>query len=141
MPLIDTLLAGAITDDKRTIIEMLIHESIVLHVDPVLAVTVALLESGLDPHAIGDYMTSFGLFQLHEGGELGSMTAEEAFDPVLNTRTALPYLAHAQQPDLNPGQIAAAAQRPLHKNLYALQVNTMYPLVKQVLNRLGVIHA
>ena len=140
MPLIDILLAGAITPDKQTIIEMLVHESIVLHVDPVLAVTIALLESGLDPHAIGDYMTSFGLFQLHEGGELGTMTAEEAFDPVLNARTALPYIAHAQAPGLTPGAIAAAAQRPLYRNLYALQVNTMYPLVKQVLSKLGVMH-
>lgn len=140
MPLIDILLAGTITPDKQTIIEMLVHESIVLHVDPVLAVTIALLESGLDPHAIGDYMTSFGLFQLHEGGELGTMTAEEAFDPVLNARTALPYIFHAQTLGLNPGQTAAAAQRPLYRNLYALQVNTMYPLVKQVLSRLGVMH-
>src|SRR5215472_10111421 len=41
-------------------------------VDPALALAIAQKESGLNPNAIGDGGTSFGLFQLHIGGQLTS---------------------------------------------------------------------
>jgi hypothetical protein len=55
-------------------------------------VAVALEESGLDPTLGGDKhdgkFTSWGLFQLHEGGMLGSLTAAEAKDPKTNADIA-----------------------------------------------------
>src|SRR5690349_23463602 len=35
-------------------------------------------ESGLNPGSIGDGGTSFGLFQLHQGGALGNMSTSQA---------------------------------------------------------------
>jgi hypothetical protein len=138
MALIDQLLAGVISDDQKILIQMIIHESVVAHVDPVLAVSMAMLESALNPQAIGDNGTSFGLFQLHKGGELGDMTAEAAFDPVKNTRVALGYLKQFEKPEFNPGQLAAAAQRPRYPEIYSYTVNVMYPLVKSLMENLGV---
>jgi hypothetical protein len=39
-------------------------------------------ESGGNPNAVGDGGTSFGLFQLHKGGLLGSLTPQQARDPI-----------------------------------------------------------
>jgi hypothetical protein len=39
---------------------------------------VANAESGLDPGSIGDSGSSFGLFQLHQGGALGNMSTSQA---------------------------------------------------------------
>ena len=139
MALIDTLLAGMVSPEQQTLIEMIIHESAAAHVDPVLAVSVAILESALNPKAVGDNYTSFGLFQLHKGGELGAMSESDAFDPVRNTRVALKYFEGVTGD--NPGDIAAAAQRPLYREIYAMTVNTMYPLVKSMMEKLGVYHA
>jgi hypothetical protein len=56
--------------------------------DPALLVAVAMEESNLNPAAAGDDFgsgpSSFGLFQLHEGGALGSLTPEQAKDPYIN---------------------------------------------------------
>lgn len=57
--------------------------------------TVAEVESGMNPQAIGDQGTSFGLFQLHRGGQLGNLTEEQAFDPTTNANTAMPSIANA----------------------------------------------
>lgn len=138
MPLIDTLLAGLISPEQQTLVEMIIHEAVAAHVDPVLAVSVAILESALNPQAVGDNFTSFGLFQLHKGGELGSLTESEAFDPVKNTRVALKYFAEAHGD--TPGDIASNAQRPQYREIYAMTVNTMYPMVKTMMEKLGVYH-
>jgi hypothetical protein len=51
-------------------------------------------ESGLNNRAAGDVQngraTSFGLFQLHEGGKLpAGMTAEQAYDPKTNAHIAI----------------------------------------------------
>lgn len=138
--LIDQLLKGIISSEQKTLIEMIIHESVVAHVDPVLAVSMAILESALNPQAVGDNFTSFGLYQLHKGGELGIMTETEAFDPVKNTRVALAFLKKFEKPDLNPGEWAAASQRPKHPEIYAYTVNLMYPMVKSLMENLGVYH-
>src|SRR5579872_2106957 len=138
MALIDTLLAGVVSPEQKTLIEMIIHESVIAQVDPVLAVSMAILESALNPNAIGDNYTSFGLFQLHKGGELGNLTETEAFDPVRNTRVALSYLKHFYKPEYNPGQWAAASQRPKYPEIYEYTVNTIYPLAKSLMVGLGV---
>lgn len=57
--------------------------------------TVASVESSFNPTAQGDNGTSFGLFQLHQGGQLGSLTQAQAFDPATNANTAMPYIASA----------------------------------------------
>jgi hypothetical protein len=101
-------------------------------VDPLLALAAATQESGLNPKAKGDYVhgrpTSFGLFQLHEGGELGNLTPQQAFDATTNASIALAEFAKVQKahPDWSPGQIAAGAQRPLNPNSYAIDVNALY---------------
>jgi cell wall-associated NlpC family hydrolase len=59
-------------------------------VDPNLAVAIALEESGGNPRAVGDQGTSFGLYQLHQGGALGSMNPQAAFDPYRNAMAVLP---------------------------------------------------
>ncbi|CAN0057236.1 unnamed protein product, partial [Phaeothamnion confervicola] len=58
-------------------------------VDPATAVASMLAESGGDARKLGDYnkhhqATSFGLFQLHKGGELGSLSPQQAFNPHTN---------------------------------------------------------
>jgi hypothetical protein len=96
-------------------------------VDPVVAVAMMLVESGGRNTAVGDGGTSFGLFQLHEGGMLtaAGLTKEQAFDPETNASVALKSLAHewAKGPNRSPGDIAAASQRPADKIGYAQKVN------------------
>ena len=46
--------------------------------DPHALAAVAHAESGLNPGSIGDGGTSFGLFQLHQGGALGNMSNTQA---------------------------------------------------------------
>lgn len=57
--------------------------------------TVAYAESGFNPQAIGDNGTSFGLFQLHRGGQLSNLTEQQAFDVSTNAETAMPAIASA----------------------------------------------
>lgn len=49
--------------------------------NPAGGIAVGLGESNLNPSAIGDNNTSFGTFQLHQGGALGSHTQAWANDP------------------------------------------------------------
>lgn len=59
---------------------------------------VAKTESGLNTNAIGDNGTSFGLFQLHIGGQLPAQynnNPTAVFDPVLNAQIAMPSIAKA----------------------------------------------
>lgn len=99
-----------------------------LGVDPRLALAIAYQESGLDPTAVGDNGTSFGLYQLHRGGELGRNTEAWAFNPGNNAHRALSQVALVakQHPNWSPGQIAAAAQRPANPTAYAASVNAIY---------------
>jgi len=100
-----------------------------LGVDPDLAIADAYAESGLDPTAVGDNGTSFGLYQLHQGGELTSagLTPAEAFNPTTNAQTALAEFAAVQRanPTASPGEIAALAQRPADPSAYASTVNAL----------------
>ena len=94
-------------------------------VDPNLAIADAEVESNLNPYAVGDYGTSFGLYQLHEGGELGNLTPQQAFNPTTNASVALSNFANvqAQNPNMDPGWIAAEAQNPSNKPAYAQAVD------------------
>lgn len=93
-------------------------------VDLVLAQATAWVESGLNPHAIGDDDTSFGLYQLHEGGELDNLSVDQAFEPSLNADVALSQFAatHAAT-GLEGGALAAAAQRPADPKAYATMID------------------
>ena len=104
-----------------------------LGVDPLLAEAVAQNESGGNPNAVGDNGTSFGLFQLHKGGELGSLTPTQAFDPATNAHVALTEFAAQMKshPNIDPGQLAALSQRPASPTKYAETIDAkMKALVK-----------
>ncbi|HEY4000116.1 MAG TPA: transglycosylase SLT domain-containing protein [Candidatus Xenobia bacterium] len=94
-------------------------------VDPTTAVATMLVESGGNNRSVGDHGTSFGLFQLHQGGELGNMSPQQAFDPGTNASTALNQFAATQRrTGLTGGALAAAAQRPANPQQYAAMVNS-----------------
>jgi hypothetical protein len=112
-----------------TPIETVIIASATAHgVDPYTAIACATAESALNPHAVGDNGTSFGLFQLHEGGELGNLTREQAFDPKTNADVALTVMGRVARthPNATPGDLAALAQRPAHPVQYAARVNELF---------------
>lgn len=97
-------------------------------VDPTLAVAMMLVESGGRSTAVGDGGTSFGLFQLHEGGMLtaAGLTRDQAFDPRTNAAVALKSLRHEWEKGherRSPGEIAAASQRPADPVGYAAKVD------------------
>lgn len=97
-------------------------------VDPVAAVAMMLVESGGRSTAVGDNGTSFGLFQLHEGGMLtaAGLTKEQAFDPRTNASVSLKSLRHEWEKGhatRSPGEIAAASQRPADPVGYAAKVD------------------
>ena len=92
-----------------------------------LAIAIARVESGLNPRAVGDGGTSFGLYQLHQGGELGSLTPSQAFDPYTNASVSLRQVGavYRQHPNADPGTIAAMAQRPANQAAYARAVDNV----------------
>jgi hypothetical protein len=96
-------------------------------VSPVLAVAMMLVESGGNNRSVGDGGTSFGLFQLHEGGMLtaAGLTPQQAFDPQTNANVAIKSLAATARGmrGANPGAIAAASQRPADRVGYARKVD------------------
>jgi hypothetical protein len=106
-------------------------------VDPVTAVAMMLVESGGNNRAVGDGGTSFGLFQLHEGGMLTSagLTRDQAFDPATNAAVSLRSLKHQFDigPNRSPGEIAAASQRPADQVGYAQKVNATMDRARQLL--------
>lgn len=98
-------------------------------VDPRLALATAQQESGLNPAAVGDQGTSFGLYQLHEGGELGNLSPGQAFDPSTNASVALSVMGQVikANPQISdPGTLAAMAQRPADQAGYAKSVDAIY---------------
>ncbi len=93
-----------------------------------LAFADAKVESGGNPQAVGDNGTSFGLYQLHQGGELGTLTPQQAFDPLTNARVALRQFGNVirSYPNItDPGTIAAKAQRPADPIGYAGKVDSV----------------
>lgn len=116
------------SDQVRTIIDTVAQA---YGVPPALAEATAIQESGLNPYAVGDSGSSFGEYQLHEGGELGNLPGTlaqqklEAFDPTQNADVALRQIAavYKSNPNADPGAIAAAAQRPANQSAYAAAVD------------------
>jgi len=115
-----------------------------LGVDPALAIADAEYESSLNPtvvvmdhHADGSPAGySVGLYQLNQGGELqdvpGATLADKiraAQDPATNARVALAQFAAVMRANpgiTDPGQIAAAAERPANPSAYAQAVDQRY---------------
>ncbi len=107
-------------------------------VDPVVAVAMMLVESGGRATAVGDGGTSFGLFQLHEGGMLtaAGLTPDQAFDARTNASVALKSYAHEWSKGharRTPGQIAAASQRPADPVGYAAKVDATMDRARSLL--------
>lgn len=98
--------------------------------DPVLCLADGWHESGLNPRAQGDDFgqgpSSFGLYQLHRGGELGDLTPEQAFNPTTNAMVALGTMAGFKaQTGLSGGALAAAAERPANPGAYAAVIDSL----------------
>jgi hypothetical protein len=77
-------------------------ESIIQQYDvPILLISAIIeVESAWNPNALGDNGTSYGLFQLHIGGQADQAIKDghkptDLFDPALNTKYALPSIAQA----------------------------------------------
>jgi hypothetical protein len=103
-------------------------------VDPTAAQADAWHESGMRPTAVGDGGTSFGLYQLHEGGELDDLPGPtladriaQADDPATNATQALSVVAgvRATEPTASWGQVFADAERPANKAAYATAINQL----------------
>lgn len=79
-------------------------------------------ESGLDPNAVGDGGTSFGLFQHHIGGAGGSTraSAQRYLDPLTSIRERAKWF---REYDIRGGKGAAALQRPADPSGYAASVD------------------
>ena len=104
-------------------------------VDPALALAIAYNESGFNKNAVGDNGTSYGVYQLHRGGELGSLTPSQAFDVTTNANVALSQVAAVAKTHSawSAGQIAAAAQRPASAETYAATINSLMPQMRTLL--------
>ena len=98
-------------------------------IPPSLALAIAQHESGLNPNSVGDNGTSFGLYQLHIGGELGNRTPASVTGANMenNAIIALSTVAAVMKanPGASPGDIAAMAQRPANPGQYAATINSM----------------
>lgn len=55
----------SVDQSPNTITDYIVTESLVNGVDPQLILNTAKFESRLNPHAVGDHNTSFGLYQIH----------------------------------------------------------------------------
>lgn len=123
-------------------------------VDPLLALAQGWQESRLNPVSQGDFAlpwqqssgpfytesnapsgsspTSFGIFQLHKGGELGSLSPAQAMDSSTNANVAIRHLAYVanQNPNASPGTIAALAGGPADPVAYASNINRIYNELK-----------
>lgn len=69
-----------------------------------IPLTIALKESSMDPKNVGDKGTSFGLFQLHQGGLApAGMSSDQLFDPATNARIAIPHMLDAYKAGVQQG--------------------------------------
>lgn len=116
---------GTVPGQNQSVAAIISQVAHSLGIPPEVALSLGLYESGLDAHRVGDQGTSFGIYQLHQGGELGSHDAAWAFNVRNNAETALGEMAriHAEHPQMDWGQVAAAAQRPADPGAEAAAVN------------------
>jgi hypothetical protein len=88
------------------------------------------LESGWNPTAVGDQGTSFGPFQMHQGGALGNLTPAQAENPptavsamLAAYQSAVSQISDAlwsSNPELAAEQAAVLAEKPA-QSYYAAQ--------------------
>lgn len=108
-----------------------------------VALATAYHESGLNPFSEGDHgyespggrftpdpsgpATSFGLYQLHKGGELGNLSQAAAENAYTNASVAIPHFAavRKQHPDWTWGQVVARAQGPADPGGYAATIDSI----------------
>lgn len=122
-------IAAAVRDPKNaTVVNAITSVARQLGVDVNLALATAYQESGFNPTAVGDNGSSFGIYQLHRGGELGTLTQAQANDPTRNAQVSLSVVRQVanKSPGASPGTIAAAAQRPANRAGYAASVDSLY---------------
>lgn len=99
--------------------------------DPAALLATSLMESGAQRGRVGDSGTSFGPFQFHVGGALGSHTPQWAntYAAVLNRAQEFARLG------VHRGQGAAAVQRPASPGVYAAGVNGLLARANTILGR------
>lgn len=88
--------------------------------DPLTLLATAMVESNLNPRAVGDNGTSYGLFQMHVGGA-GGRTHDEA-RRYLDPQTAIENRARHFRGG-SGGAFAASVQRPADPSGYARKVD------------------
>lgn len=108
--------------------QLIWQESLKAGADPYTMLATAIVESGLNPKAVGDGGTSFGLYQYHIGGALGNRSKEWAFDPLNIIRDEAKRFAQA---GANTGREAAAVQRPADQAGYAAKVDSLIAEMKR----------
>lgn len=96
--------------------------------DPYTLLATAIKESSLDPRAVGDNGTSYGLFQMHVGGAGGSthQSARRYLDP----KTAAENRARHFRGG-SGGRFAASVQRPADPAGYAASVDQIIAQLKR----------
>jgi hypothetical protein len=103
--------------------------------DPAWMLATSLVESGARRGAVGDQGTSFGPFQHHRGGALGSNSPEWA-----NSIAAVQERArHFAKMRIRSGAGAASLQRPANPVGYATKVDSAYAQAVRILEGLGVV--
>lgn len=115
------------TTTTQTVAQIVSEVAQQFGIPPAVALAMGEQESGLNSTAVGDNGTSFGVFQLHEGGELGSHTQAWADNVRNNAETALREVAavKAANPGEDWGWVTAHAQRPTDETGYAASVNSI----------------
>ncbi len=73
------------------ITDYIVTEALMQHVDPQMALTVAKAESDLNPQAVGDHNTSFGIWQIHNPTQksIRPLSINEAKDIIVSTNWAM----------------------------------------------------
>lgn len=95
--------------------------------DPYTLAATAIVESGLNPNAVGDNGTSFGLFQMHAGGAGGRTVADAK--RYLDPRASIQNRAGAFRGG-SGGAWAASVQRPANQAAYAQKVDQVIQQLK-----------
>lgn len=101
---------------------------------PVAYVAAAMVESNLDPYAIGDNGDSVGLFQENENGRGYGLSVAERQNPVENARRAAEEFARTR----GSGPVRAFnAQRPEDRADYIAKVRAKMDEARQLLGQRG----
>lgn len=95
--------------------------------DPYTLLATAMVESGLNPNAVGDGGSSYGLFQMHVGGAGGS--SHDSARRYLDPSVAVENRARAFRGG-SGGAFAASVQRPADQAGYARKVDAVIAQLK-----------